>query len=483
MPAKGFVRNFKPLDILTEEQVWRIHNAALDILETTGVLVESEEARRIYGEGGCDVNHEERRVRFPPGLVVQCLRQCPTSFHMKALDRENDLIVGGNVTYFSLFAGMRAVDLGTWETRKPTTGDQTEACKIADGLEHVHASTSYTPYSELADEPPALMLPVTTWSRLKHFSKISRVGTTQSSHLWEIQMAQAIGVDVYGACECQPPLSWNKDASECGIECAREGFPVEPGCAGVMGGTHPATIAGGVATGVAEVMSGVVLVQLVRPGNPIIVNCFEFPMNMKTGDLKFGAIGTHLAAAAWNQVWRKTYGIPIMNGGPGPTNSKRIDFQTGYEKSMGALLSCLSGANVVNYAGGLTAELVYSPVLSVLDNDVCGYIGRFLEGVKVDEDRLALNLIEETGPIPGFYLNKAHTRQWWKLEQYNPRAADMSTYAEWKKTGKRSALELAQERADFLLRTWESKLPPDKEAELDRVLRECRQWYREKGLA
>ena len=109
MPAKGLVRNFKPLEILTEEQVEQIHRGALDILETTGVLVESEQALNIYEKGDCVVDHEDHRVRFPPGLVVQCMRQCPPSFHMKALDPKNDLIVGGNVTYFSLFPGMRTV--------------------------------------------------------------------------------------------------------------------------------------------------------------------------------------------------------------------------------------------------------------------------------------------------------------------------------------------------------------------------------------
>jgi trimethylamine--corrinoid protein Co-methyltransferase len=482
MAAKGLVRNFKPLEILTEEQVEQIHRGALDVLEVTGVRVDSERALKIYEKGGCVVDYEDHRVRFPPGLVVQCIRQCPTSFHMKALDPKNDLIVGGNTVYSSLFAGMRTVDLDTWETRTPTVQENHDACKVADGLEHVHASTSYTPYCELEGVPPPMLLPTTTWSRLKYFSKISRVGTTLGSHIWEIQMAQALGVDVYGAMEAPPPLGWNEDATDCGIACAEAGFPVEPGCGGAMGGTHPATLAGALVTGVAEVMSGIVLVQLVRSGNPIIVNAFDFPLNMRTGDFRFGAIGVYLFAAAWNQFWRTTYGIPIMNGGPGPTNSKSIDFQCGYEKSIGVLLCALSGANIINYVGGLTAELVYHPVLSVLDDDVAGYISRFLDGVNVNEETLAIDLINETGPIPGFYLNTAHTREWWMLEQFLPLAADMLTYPGWLKTGKKSALDHARERVDELLASWESKLPPGKEEELDNILEECRQYYKKKGL-
>ena len=482
MAAKGFVRNFAPLSILTEEQVEQIHRGALDVLQVTGIRVESEKARRIYQKGGCMVDEEERRVRFPPGLVVQCLRKCPTSFHMKALDPKNDLSVGGNTVYFSLFSGMRMVDLDTWETRTPTIQNNHDACKVADGLENVHIGPSYTPYCDFEGVPPPMILPISTWSRMKYFAKISRVGTTKGSHIWEIQMAQALGVDVFGAMEAPPPLTWNEDATDCAIACAEAGFPVEPGCGGAMGVTHPATIAGALVTGMAEVMSGVVLVQLVRPGNPVIVNSFDMPQNMRTGAPRFGDMAISLFQVGWNQVWRTKYGIPLMNGGVGPTESKRIDFQCGYEKSMGILLSALSGANFIITIGGLTGELSYHPVLSVLDNDVAGYVGHFLEGIKVDDETLAFDLIEQTGPIPGFYLNTAHTRKWWRMEQYLPHAADTQTYVEWLRRGKKGALELARERTQDLLASWQSKLPPGKEEELDRILEDCRQWYMKRGL-
>ncbi|UCB46023.1 MAG: trimethylamine methyltransferase family protein [Spirochaetota bacterium] len=482
MHAKGIVRNIPPLEILSQDQVERIHRGALEVLETTGVEVESRRALEFYQKGGCIVELESHRVRFPSELVLHCIRQCPTSFRMRALDPRNDLILGGNVVYSGLFSGLRTVDLDTWETRIPTVQDNHDANKIADGLENVHGSPSYTPYCEFVDEPPVMFLPISTWSRLKYLSKVSRIGTTMGSHIWELQMAQALDVDIYGAMEGPPPLTWNKDATDCAIDCAEAGFPVEPAAGGAMGATYPATIAGALVISMAEVMSGLVLVQIVRPGNPVIVNCFGPPLNMRTGHLKFGAISISLYLASWNQIWRTMYGIPIMNGGIGASNSKSIDFQCAYEKSVGILLSAQSGANWINTVGGLTGELTYHPVLSVLENDVLGYIGRFLEGVIVDDETLAIDLIEETGPIPGNYLDKAHTRKWWKLEQFMPHVADILPYPQWLKSGKKSTLDMARERADYLLKTWESKLPPGKEKELDKILEECRQWYKKKGL-
>jgi trimethylamine--corrinoid protein Co-methyltransferase len=490
MSAKGFVRNFKPLEILTEEQLEAIHRGALDVLQVTGVQFESERALKVFEKGGCQVGHEDHRVRFPPGLVVECLRKCPGSFHMKAWKPEHDLVVGGNVLYFSLFSGMKTVDLDTWETRVPTVQDNHDACKIADGLDFVYASTSYTPYCEFEGVPPAMLLPVSTWSRLKYFSKISRIGSAVESHIFEIQMAQALGVDVYGALEASPPLTFSAAATDCAIASAEAGYPVEPGCGGVMGGTHPATLSGALVAGLAEVMAGIVLVQLVRPGNPVIVNSFDIPQNMRTGSPRFGAMGISLFQVMWNHVWRRKYGIPVMNGGVGPSDSKSIDFQCGYEKALGILLSALSGANIINTIGGLTGELSYHPVQSVLDNDIAGMIGRFLEGATVTPETLAIDLIEAVGPIPGFYLNQQHTREWWKKEQFlTPltdaglaRTADTLSYPEWLATGKKSALDYARDRADELLASYQHTLPEDKEAELDRILEDAREYYKRKGV-
>ena len=482
MTAKGFVRNFKRLEILTEGQIEAIHRAALDVLQVTGIQFESRKALQILAKGGCVIDEHQHRARFAPGLVVQCLRQVPTSFHMRALKPEHDITVGGDVLYFSLFAGMKTVDLDTWEPRTPTVQENHDACKIADGLDTVYASTSYTPYCEFIGVPPAMLLPISTWSRLKYFSKISRIGSAVDSHIFEIQMAQAIDVDIYGAFEASPPLTFSSAASDCGIACAEAGYPVEPGCGGIMGGSHPTTLAAALVTGLAEVMAGIVLIQLVRPGNPIIVNSFDIPLNMRSGSPRFGAIEISLFQAMWNQFWKSRYGIPVMNGGVGPSDSKSIDFQCGYEKATGILLSALSGANNINTVGGLTGELSYHPVQSVLDNDICGMIGRFLQGVQIDHDTLAVDLINAVGPIPGFFLNQAHTRQWWKKEHFIPQVADTLSYPEWLRAGKKAALDYARARADQLLADYQDPLPAEKHAELDRILEEAQKYYASRGL-
>lgn len=482
MPAKGFTRNFKPLALLTEEQVEAIHRGTLDVLEVTGVRFESERALKLFEQNDCRVDHDEHRVHFPPGLVEECLRRCPSSFRLRAWNPDNDVNIGGNTLYCAAFPGMRMVDLETWEQRMPTIQDNHDAVKVLDALENVHLSPSYTPYCELEGVPPAMLLPVSCWSRMKYFTKPSRIGSAMESHIWEIQMAQALDVDVFAAMEAAPPLTWYGDAIDCAWACAENGYPVEVGCGCVMGGTGPATIAGAMVTGNAELMSGIVMVQLLRPGTGILANSFVFAQNMRTGAPVFGGIEVALFLTVFNQMWRGKYNIPTMHGGCGPGDSHYIDFQLGYEKGIASVLAAVSGASVINVPGGIHGELTYHPVQSVLDNDVMGMIGRFLEGVQVTDETLAIDVINEVGPIPGFFLTTAHTREWWRKEQFLPQVADRLTYPEWLKQGKKSALDYAKERVEDILAAYEPPLPADKEAELDRILEEARKYYKKKGL-
>jgi trimethylamine---corrinoid protein Co-methyltransferase len=483
MATNGFVRTFAPLAFLSEGQMGAINDGALDVLKTTGLQFESRRALEILERAGARVDHESSRARMDAELVARSLEQCPHVFEMRASDPANSITIGDDNVYFSLFSGMRTVDLDTWDTRIPSVEENNDACKIADGLEFVHASTSYTPYCDFEGEPPAMLLPISTWSRLKYFSKISRVGAAVDSHIFELQMAQAADVDVYGAFEASPPLTYTEAASDCAIACAELGYPVEPGCGGVMGGSHPATLSGALVAAIAEIMGGIVLVQAVNAGNAVIVNSFETPQNMRSGSPRFGAISISLFQVCWNQFWRTLYGIPVMNAGIGPSDSHQIDFQNGYEKALGMLVSAMSGANVINTIGGLTGELSYHPAQSVLDNDIAGSIVRFLEGVDVSDETLAIDLINSVGPIPGFFLDQMHTLQWWRKETYLPHAADTLPYPEWQKSGRKTALDYAQERCDQLLAEFEPKLSPGQEDDLDRILADARKHYQARDMA
>ena len=120
---------------------------------------------------------------------------------------------------------------------------------------------------------------------------------------------------------------------------------------------------------------------------------------------------------------------------------------------------------------------------SILDNDIAGMVGRFIEGVQVTSETLALDLIAQVGPIPGMFLDKGHTREWWMQEQYVPKAADWLTYPEWIASGKKSALSYAADRMQDILATHEpAPLTAEQDRDLDKILAEARKYYEQKGM-
>jgi trimethylamine--corrinoid protein Co-methyltransferase len=250
----------------------------------------------------------------------------------------------------------------------------------------------------------------------------------------------------------------------------------------MMGGTGPATIAGSLVTTIAEILAGIVLIQIARKGTGVIAGDYTMPLDMRTGHPGFCDMSTALHTAAFNQIMR-TYRIPSFANCPGMGNAKTIDAQFGYERSMTTLNAALSGANLIVLHGSVYGEYTYNPVAAVLDDDIATWVGHVIEGFEINDDTLALDLIDEVGPIPGSYLDKAHTRNWWKSQQFMPKSADRSTYPQWINLGRKTALDYARERTEEILRT--HKVPPladDADRAIDEILKEAEAHYRQKGL-
>jgi trimethylamine--corrinoid protein Co-methyltransferase len=133
--------------------------------------------------------------------------------------------------------------------------------------------------------------------------------------------------------------------------------------------------------------------------------------------------------------------------------------------------------------GAIHGELTHHPVQAIIDDDLVGMIGRFLEGIEVNDETLALDLINAVGPIPGEYLSKEHTRKWWRKEQFIPQVADTWTYPEWLKRGKKSCVDYAKERLEKILATHKpTPLTTDQEKDIERILEDARRLYRTRGM-
>jgi len=479
---KGFARKFPPLNILTEEQAAAIHKAVLDVLRETGVRFESERALKDLEKHGCQVDYDEKRVRFPEYLVEEAIRRTPSSHRVSARDLKNDIIFGGDTVYFRNFPGMQTVDLDTWEPRDATMQEYNDLITVFDALPNMHAIGPY-PYYGYQGVPPVMRLLEGIAIKIRNSTKVLINGNASDADQFHIRMVKVAGGEAVLSAYGSAPLTWYDDQLRATYRALETGWPMYLLQGTALGATGPATVAGTVVVNLAELMSLLVLVQLLRPGTRVHIASDTYPQNMRSGAPGFGRIGCSLVKAVENQMARR-YGIPRRDSSGGPVNSKKSDFQTGYEKSLNALVSALTGSNLISMHSALYGEMAAHPIQAILDDDVAGMIGRFIEGVTVNDETIALELIEKVGPIPGNYLNTAHTREWWHREQFIPRAADDLTYPEWMQSGKRDCLDYARGVMDEILATHRVSIPltPSQEAEIGKILKEAREYYRERGM-
>lgn len=479
---KGFNRKLKSLQILTNEELETIHRGTLDVLETTGVTFEHNQTLQLFADHGCQVEFSKKRVRIPGWLVEDCLRKAPTSFALKARDAKHNIRIGGNTLYFSNSMGMSTVELDTWQPRTPTWEENVNAVKVLDSLETVHYIAPYTPYMEIEGVPADMVMLEGMANKLRMSSKVVASAYQMDSEIFAIKMAKVVGTDLLGAVSVSSPLTYGESDCQVIYRWIEAGFPFCIGSGAIMGGSAPATIAGSTITNNVECIAGIVLAQLIKPGTGVMVADFVHPMDMARGHPAFGAVECALHGAIFTQVFRK-YGLPTSQW-YGFGSGKKTDFQSGYERSMMALLAAMAGTNVIELHGAIHGELTWHPVQAVIDEDVAGWIGRFIEGVAVNDETLAVDLIEEVGPIPGFYLDKEHTRKWWRREQFIPRVADREAYQKWLEADKRKdTIALAKARVEEIIAKYEPKpLTPEQDKEIDEILEEARSYYREKGL-
>jgi len=481
MSRQGSVRVFPPLQLLSEGDIVFLKRESLEVLEEPGVRIEHKPALDLLRQYDCRVDYEAMRVHIPPSVAEECLRRCPSTFAIRARDPSNDVVMGGNVTYFKTSSGMQTVDLNTWEPRVATRRENYEGVTVLDALPNLDMLGPYVPYYGFARVPPCMAMPESFAARIRVSSKVPIEGSSHGSEVFQLEMAAAVGTEIMVQITASPPLTWHDQAIEALFRVVRAGCPIAVVGGQTFGATAPATIAGALITNNAELLAAIVLAQLIRPGTRVLADDFAFAANMRSGAPAFGDIATALHQASFNQLWG-SWGLPVYNPSCGYISSKVADFQAGYEKGIQALAAALSGANLIGLHGAISAELTAHPVQAILDDDVAGMVKRLLNGVQVTPETTATDLIRLVGPIPGHYLNTAHTRKWWRHEQYTPVAADRLTYPEWSQSGRRTCLDYARQRMEEILATHNPvRLSTSQETEVERILQEARNYYRRQG--
>jgi len=302
-----------PLSILTDDQVARIHYGALDVLEKTGVVFESEEALAILGKAGCSVDQSTSLVKFPGWLVEECIQRCPSSFSLKARNPEYNIRLGSPYLYFMSCPGLFLQDLETGERRQAVLSDIGPLVRMLDALDEIHLV--FMPVGTVTDRPEPVVFEHITAEVMRNTEKVGVGANFHGSAKWIIEMCRVTDQQVRTAMSPTSPLTYRRHTIEGGLQFARAAFP-QLICPGIfMGASGPVTLAGTLVQQTAEQLAGAVLLQLAVPGAGVVLSCYTHILDMRTATPSIGSVETALIGVGLAQIAR-FYGVPCQTSFP-----------------------------------------------------------------------------------------------------------------------------------------------------------------------
>ena len=465
---------FKPL---TDAEVVRIHEAALDVLENIGIGEAIPSCVEIVTGAGGRLS-PEGRLLFPRALVEDTVAMAARDLVLHAQDPRHDMELSGSRTYFGTAgAAVHVVDTETREYRDSTLADLYDVGRLVDTLEHIHFYQRSMVARDMVD--PGDLDFNTCYACVSATTKHVGTSWVQPEHVDEsIRMLHAIAGGEkqwrerpfvsMSNCFVVPPLRFAEDACKCLESAVRAGMPVLLLAAGQAGATSPAALAGAVVQEVAEVLGGLVYVNAMVPGAAAIFGTWPFVSDLRTGAMSGGSGEQAVLMAACGQMGR-FYDLPTGIAA-GMADSKLPDAQSGYEKAYTSALAGHSGANLIYESAGMQASLLGCCYESyVIDNDMLGAVNRTVRGIEVTEDSLSIEAMREVCLNgPNHYLGHNQTLDLMQKEYIYPEVGDRGSPKEWREQGSTDVLERARERVGEVLA---SHYPDHIDESLDAQLR------------
>jgi trimethylamine---corrinoid protein Co-methyltransferase len=246
----------------------------------------------------------------------------------------------------------------------------------------------------------------------------------------------------------------------------------------IAGGTAPVTAAGIVTQGAAESWMGLTLAQAIQPGLPFFMGGVYSVMDMSSMILAYGAPELPLMMAGITELAHFA-GLPLWQTG-GCTDSKTFDEQAIIEGSMSVFFSALTGGDMTHDVGYTESAMTGSVFQLAAMDEAIGYARRITRGIEVNEDTLAVDVINHVGPN-GHYLREAHTRRYYKNEFWYPKLSDRRNYEEWEMMGKSTFKERTVARVQDILSSHQpSPIKPETEKVIEKVLAEAEDRVKDK---
>jgi trimethylamine--corrinoid protein Co-methyltransferase len=463
------------LNGFTPEELDRVHQSTLQIMERVGVTIEEcEEALEILSAAGARVERQDKDavVQFPADLVEESIKLAPSDVVLRGKTPAHDCSLAfGRVTFATMGELIQIIDRETGDLRPTTQRDSAEIARLCDSIDLV--GVMHRPVASL--DKPADTYPIYNAESLlantgKHLL-IGPVNTRNLEAIARIAMAHAGGPTTFAERPLfttivapTSPLTLVKDCVEMIITTARlDGGGILCAPAVVGGATSPVTLAGSAVVTNAEALACIVLAQLVRPGTRCIYGNSGAMMDLRTTNYAYGAPEMGVLDAVAAQMAHR-YGLP-SSVSAFPSSSKETDLQAGHESALNALVAAQAGASIVNGMGTLEFGLTFDYAKFMLDVECARMIQTTLNGVPLTDDQLALDVIAEVGP-GGEFLTHDHTFKHMR-ERSQTLLFDRRSRDTWEAREPANLVARARARAREILATHEP--PPIPEAVREEV--------------
>lgn len=443
------------LTVLSQEDVSRIHEATLAVIENTGVRFPSQKALDIWEAHGADVDKASMIVKAPGYLIESAIRLAPATYTLAARRPEQDLPLDGNHVYLGTDGcGVEVIDLESGIRRRSGIKDVEDIARIADCLEEVAFHWVAVSAQDRPPESRGLHELKAIWENSTKHAQTESIYSEREARA-AIEMAAAIvgGKEelrkrpVLSLMQCTaPPLGQDGGSLDAALLGAEAGIPVGFMTMASCLTTGPATMAGNLVVGNAEVISATALIQLAHPGAPVFYAAAQTASDLRSGAYTGGGPEDFLFGAAQNAL-ADYYDIPLSMGSFA-TGAKEPDWQAGIENSLSTFMASLVMSDMLLGIGLLHGSRIWSYEQMMMDCEIFNLIHKMMQGIPVNEDTLALDAIQAVGP-GGNFLAQKHTRKHMR-DIWSPQFMDRRPYEVWEEK-RDGARNWARQKAQQIL--------------------------------
>lgn len=424
------------LEILTPAEVKMIHDATLQIIEKVGVRFPSRRALEIWQSCGAKVDFEKKIVWVKPHIIEDALKKAPSMYQLAARDPQQDLPLDGNHVFVGTDGcGVEVIDIQSGQRRMSKLSDVRDISRIADATEEVAFHWVPVSAQDMPAETRGLHEIKTIWENsTKHVQTESIYNEHEAKAAIEMAALIAGGKEslrrrpVLSLMQCTaPPLGHDGGSVDAALLAAEAGIPTGFMTMAACLTTGPATLAGNLAVGNAEVVTGTALLQLAFPGAPVFYAAAQTASDLRSGAYTGGGPEDFLFGAATN-VLSDFYNIPLSMGSFA-TGAKEPNWQAGIENSLSTFMASIVMSDMLLGVGFLHGSRIWSFAEMMMDCEIFSVIHKTMQGIVVNDETLALDTIAAVGP-GGNFLSQKHTRQHMR-DLFLTEFMDRRPYNEW----------------------------------------------------